>query len=63
MPKSYCPSCDAVISMNNPREGATVTCRECDTKLEVISIDPFEVDFPIDFDEDSDDDQWEADEG
>ena len=59
MPKTYCPNCDAVISVKNPREGATVTCHECDMKLEVISVDPFEVDFPLDYEEDWDDDAWE----
>jgi lysine biosynthesis protein LysW len=34
--------------------GAMVRCRECDTELEVISINPFEVDFPPDYDEDDD---------
>ena len=55
MPKTYCPSCDAVISAENPREGAMITCRECGTELEIISTNPFEVDFPLDYDEDWDD--------
>jgi lysine biosynthesis protein LysW len=54
MPKTYCPNCDAVLSIENPRMGAMVRCRECDTELEVISINPFEVDFPPDYDEDDD---------
>ena len=33
-----------------------ITCRECGTELEIISIDPFEVDFPLDYYDDSDDD-------
>jgi len=37
--------------VDNPREGATVTCRECGTELEIISTNPFEVDFPIDSEE------------
>ena len=57
MPKTYCPNCDAVISVDSPREGATVTCRECGTELEIISTNPFEVDFPLDFDEDWDDEE------
>jgi alpha-aminoadipate carrier protein LysW len=54
MPKTYCPNCDAVISVNNPREGVTVTCHECGTELEIISTNPFEVDFPLDYGEDDD---------
>jgi lysine biosynthesis protein LysW len=56
MPKTYCPDCEAVISMDDPREGAKVTCRECGTELEVISVSPFEVDYPLDYDEGWDDD-------
>ena len=59
MPKTYCPNCDAVISVNSPREGAKVTCGECGTELEIISTNPFEVDFPLDYGEDWDDDEWE----
>ena len=56
MPKTYCPDCDAVINVDNPREGAMIKCPECDMELEIISLDPFEVDFPLDLDEDGDDD-------
>jgi lysine biosynthesis protein LysW len=56
MPKTYCPECDAVISVDNPRVGAMIVCRECGKELEIIDTDPFEVDFP--FDDDWDDD-WD----
>jgi len=29
MPKVHCPECDAVISIENPREGAQIKCPEC----------------------------------
>jgi len=58
MSKTNCPDCDAVISVDDPREGAKVTCRECGTELEIISTNPFEVDYPLDYDEDWDD-EWE----
>jgi len=51
MPKTYCPNCDAVISVGNPRKGAMIKCSECDVELEIISINPFEVDFPLDLEE------------
>jgi lysine biosynthesis protein LysW len=57
MPEAYCPSCDAAITVEKPRIGATVRCRECDTELEIISASPFEVDFPLDYDE-----EWEDEE-
>jgi lysine biosynthesis protein LysW len=51
VPKTRCPNCDAVISVESPREGAVIRCPECDVELEIISTSPFEVDFPLDFDE------------
>jgi alpha-aminoadipate carrier protein LysW len=65
MPKTYCPDCGEAISVSDPQEGATVTCQDCGTKLEIISADPFEVDFPLDYDGwddddwDDDDEEWE----
>jgi lysine biosynthesis protein LysW len=47
MAKTYCPNCDATISLDKPVLGATVNCRECDEALEVISVAPFELDFPL----------------
>jgi lysine biosynthesis protein LysW len=61
MAKAYCPNCDAAVVKDNPRIGTTITCRECGTDLEIISLNPFEVDFPLDYDEDFDDD-WEDEE-
>ena len=58
MPKTYCPNCDAVIVMDKPLVGAMTTCRECGVELEIISTNPFEVDFPLDYDDD-----WDYEEG
>lgn len=55
MAKTYCPSCDEAISKDNPKEGTMITCHECGTKLEIISADPFELDFPLDYD----DEEWD----
>jgi lysine biosynthesis protein LysW len=60
MAKTYCPGCDAVISVERPVRGAMVTCQECETTLEIISTQPFEVDFPLDYYDDSEDD-WDDD--
>ena len=56
MPRAYCPGCDAMISMENPENGAMIICRECRQELEIISTRPFEVDFPLDYGEDWDKD-------
>jgi lysine biosynthesis protein LysW len=58
MAKAYCPGCDAVISVERPQRGAMVTCRECGTTLEIISTQPFEVDFQLSYYDESEDD-WE----
>ena len=60
MSTTYCPNCDAAITVSQPRVGAMVTCRECETELEVISVSPFELDFPLEYDQDWDDD-WDDD--
>jgi lysine biosynthesis protein LysW len=44
--------------VDKPRLGDMVICRECDTKLEIISTDPFELDFPLDYDDEWDD-NWD----
>jgi len=62
MAKAYCPNCDAAVIKDNPRVGAMITCRECDTELEIISTNPFEVDFPLDYDDEEWDDEWEDEE-
>ena len=56
MAKTYCPDCGEVISVSDPKQGAMVTCRDCGTKLEIISTEPFEVDFPIDYEGEWEDD-------
>ena len=57
MPKTYCPDCDAVISVDDPREGAMIKCPECDMELEIISLDPFEVDFPLDSEDEEEEEE------
>ena len=58
MASTYCPECDAVIKVNNPRIGAKIRCHDCDVELEVIETDPLDVYFIYDDDwgEDWDDD-------
>jgi len=58
MSKAYCPNCDAVVTVDSPRLGALVRCPDCFEELEIISVDPFDVDYPADFDSDWDDD-WD----
>ena len=59
MPKIFCPNCDEEFNVWKPKLGASVKCSECGTDLEVISVDPLEVDFPLD---PTDDGDWDDDE-
>lgn len=61
MAKAYCPSCDAVVSVDNPHVGVMVKCHSCNIDLEIISAHPFEVDFPLDYYDDWDDDGRDGD--
>lgn len=63
MARTYCITCDAEIVMENPRLGTKFECPECGEELEVVSTDPFDVDYPYDdeWDEDWDDD-WDEEE-
>lgn len=48
MAKTYCPECEAIISVANPSIGDMLKCPECGEELEIIDTDPFEVDYPLD---------------
>jgi alpha-aminoadipate carrier protein LysW len=60
----YCPECDARISLNpHATLGQKLVCPECEADLEVISVDPVELDWAYDWswdedEEDEDDDDW-----
>ena len=44
-----CPECDnpIVVDPDEVEEGETVTCEECGTELEIVSVDPLEI-APVD---------------
>jgi lysine biosynthesis protein LysW len=51
-----CISCGNNLKFRiEPKMGSLVTCQSCDAQLEVVWLDPIEVDWPYD-DEDFDDD-------
>jgi len=45
MPKTRCPNCNTVVKVDKPRQGAIITCPGCGVELEIIRVDPLEVDF------------------
>ena len=49
IPKTRCPNCDTTIKVEKPREGAVIVCPGCGVELEIVSRDPFEVDFTDDW--------------
>jgi alpha-aminoadipate carrier protein LysW len=59
MANAYCPECDEKIVLNpTPKVGKRLTCPHCDADLEVIGVDPVELDWVY---EESDED-WGDDE-
>ena len=48
-----CPVCGAVVTINIDNEvGELIDCEECDSMLEIVSIDPPEIDQAPEEDED-----------
>lgn len=60
MASAYCPDCDEKIVLNNPRIGQKLFCPNCDTEVEVIGIDPLDLDWAYDMS--YDDDDWDDEE-
>jgi len=58
VPIATCPECEAEIHVEEDLDkGEPVTCSECDARLEVVGLDPVELDYaPEDEDEDDDED-------
>ncbi len=55
MATATCPDCDAQLGLSHPRLGQKLLCPYCDTQLEVISLEPLELDWAIDW---PDEDDW-----
>jgi lysine biosynthesis protein LysW len=50
MANAYCPDCDGRIRFNpHVVLGQKVTCPHCDADLEVISVEPLELDWVYDW--------------
>lgn len=70
MPYAACPGCDQNIFLRKtPKLGDIVYCDNCEADLEVVSVDPIELDWPWEEDEyeddedldDEDEDDWDDD--
>ncbi|MEX2143137.1 MAG: hypothetical protein WD740_00960 [Anaerolineales bacterium] len=61
MTESVCPSCGAKLTVKGaPKIGARVTCKSCDTEIEVVWLDPLELDWPMDEYEDELEDEFDS---
>jgi alpha-aminoadipate carrier protein LysW len=60
VPTGTCPECDADVHVDlDVDKGETVDCDECGVTLEVVGLDPVELDIVQDEDLDDDDDEDE----
>jgi len=59
VPIAVCPECDTEIHVDEEIDkGETLTCSECDSLLEVVGLDPIELDAVAStIDEDTDPDE------
>jgi lysine biosynthesis protein LysW len=46
-----CPYCGGRVPLSNKREGAIVYCLDCDAELEILSLNPVELDSPLEGDD------------
>jgi lysine biosynthesis protein LysW len=66
MAAAECPSCGSAIEVGRkPHMGQKVRCFDCDTRLEIVWLEPLELDWPAeeyegfdDEDELDDDEDW-----
>jgi alpha-aminoadipate/glutamate carrier protein LysW len=61
VPTGTCPECDAEVHVDTDADkGDMVACEECGTELEVVGLDPVELDIveEDDLDEDEDEDEY-----
>jgi len=61
VPTGICPECDADVHVDTDTDkGESVSCEECGTELEVVGLDPVELDIveEEDIDDDEDEDEF-----
>ncbi|HVF27695.1 MAG TPA: hypothetical protein VM943_05600 [Pyrinomonadaceae bacterium] len=59
MPTGTCPDCEADVHVDTDVDkGDTIACDECGTELEVVGLDPVELDI-VESDDDEDVDEEE----
>lgn len=62
MADAKCPMCGATVDVSETRKlGDIVFCDQCDAELEIVSLKPIELDWPLDNYEGDDDGEWDDD--
>jgi alpha-aminoadipate carrier protein LysW len=60
VPTGTCPECDADVHVDTDADkGEIVSCEECGTDLEIVGLDPVELDIAEDDDYDEEDEEEE----
>jgi len=60
VPTGTCPECEADVHVDTDADkGDMVSCEECGTDLEIVGLDPVELDIVEDDEEDLDEDDEE----
>ena len=60
MPLASCPECEAEIHVDEDVDkGDIIHCEECEARLEVVGLDPIELDLAEDAEDDDYDDEDE----
>ncbi len=58
MPTGTCPDCEADVHVDTAADkGDIAVCDECGTELQVVGLDPIELDIAEDLEDDDDDDE------
>ena len=58
-----CPECDRPIALGkNPKQGQFIECPECSEMLEVISLNPLELDYALGGEDWEEGEEWEEEE-
>jgi alpha-aminoadipate/glutamate carrier protein LysW len=61
VPTGTCPECEADVHVDTDADkGDMVDCEECNVQLEIVGLDPVELDLveEADYDEDDDEDEF-----
>ena len=62
VPTGTCPECEADVHVDTDADkGDIVSCEECGTDLEIVGLDPVELDIVEEDEEDLDDEEEEED--